>query len=217
MLDYRCDIILGYSSTLDLHGFDQQVGDLMTGSGGRIRSTEAATILAYYDVADGKTWGVNAGVDGAVTFKKSGPQTLTINGGSTTTGALIAQNGPLVMGTTGCWQGTDVRIGATNSNRHASLRLTRSNGFTDPRNTILTMTTSTASTFYTAGDTAREPELKLDEGVNAVFKDVIPNGHRLAPGTWGGMSSSAQHKDATHFSGSGMITVIGSGAMIIFR
>ncbi len=50
-----------------------------------------------------------------------------------------------------------------------------------------------------------------------MFKDVILNGHRLAPGTWGGTSSSAQHKDATHFSGSGMITVIGSGAMIIFR
>ena len=218
VLDYRCDIILGYSSTLDLHGFDQQVGDLMTGGGGRIRSDEPATILAYYDVAGGKTWGDNAGLDGAVTFKKSGPQTLTINGGNTTTGALIAQNGPLVMGTTGSWQGTDVRIGATNSNRHASLRLTRSNGFTNPRNTILTMTTSTtASTFYTDCGSSREPELKLDAGVNAVFKDVILNGHRLAPGTWGGTSSSAQHKDATHFSGSGMITVIGSGAMIIFR
>ena len=54
-------------------------------------------------------------------------------------------------------------------------------------------------------------------GVNAVFKDVILNGRHLATGTWGGPDSSAQHKDGEHFSGSGMITVIGSGMMIIFR
>ena len=218
VLNHQSDIILGYGSTLDLHGTEQQVGDLQTGSAGHIRSDEPATLLAYYDSGNGITWGVNAGIDGAVTFRKSGPKSLTINGTNTTTGALIAFAGPLVMGTTACWQGTNVCIGLDSSNRHPSMRLTRSNTFANPTKTVLTMTTTTESLgFYTECGTSREPELILDAGVNAVFKDVILNGRHLAVGTWGGLDSSAQHKDGEHFSGSGMITVIGSGMMIIFR
>ena len=218
VLNWQCDVSLGWGSFMDLHGFDQEVGDLKTGGLGRIRSAEPATLLAAYDGNSSVTWGAGAGVDGAVSFKKSGPTSLTINGTNTTTGALIAQNGPLVIGETGCWQGTNVLVGATNSNRHASLQLKRSNSFADPRHTMLTMTASTrTSGFNTDCGESREPELKLDAGVNAVFKDVILNGHRLAPGTWGGTSSSAQHKDATHFSGSGMITVTGGGFFLIVR
>jgi hypothetical protein len=204
---------------MDLHGFDQEVGDLKTGSEGRIRSAEPATLIAAYDGNSSVTWGAGAGIDGAVSFTKSGPTSLTINGTNTTTGALIAKNGPLVIGETGCWQSTDVRIGATNSNRHASLQLKRSNSFADPRHTMLTMTASTrTSGFYTDCGESREPELKLDAGVNAVFKGVILNGRCLAPGTWGGSESSAEHKDATHFSGSGMITVLtGRGFFLIVR
>ena len=218
VLSTDCDVSLSYSGRMDIHGFDQQFGDLTTGSGGRIRSDEPAEIYAYYDIDGGKTWGVNAGLDGAVTFRKGGRQPLTINGTNTTTGALIAQNGPLVIGETGFWQSADVCIGATNSNRHAILQLKRSNSFADPRHTMLTMTASTASTFYTDCGESREPELKLDAGVNAVFKRVILNGRCLAPGTWGGSESSAEHKDATHFSGSGMITVLtGGGFFLIVR
>ena len=219
VLNYQCDIILGYGSTMDLHGFDQQVGDLQTGTWGRIRSDEPATLLAYYDDGnDGKTWGVSAGIDGAVTFRKSGPKPLFINGTNTTTGALVAFAGPLVLGETACWQGTNVCIGLETSTRHPSLRLTRSNSFANPTKTVLTMTTTTGPLgFFTDAGESRAPELILDAGVNAVFKDVILDGRHLAPGTWGGPDSSAQYKDATHFSGSGMITVIGSGIMIIFR
>ena len=217
VLNYQCDIILGYGSTLDLHGFDQQVGDLQTGSAGRIRSDEPATLLAYYNDGDGKTWGANCGVDGAVTFRKSGPKPLTINGTNTTTGALVAFAGQLVMGATACWQGTDVCVGLETSNRHPSLRLTRSDSFPNARHTVLTMTATTSSSFFTDCGDSREPELILDAGVNAVFKDVILNGRRLASGTWGGPDSPAQNKDGTHFSGTGMITVIGSGTMVIFR
>ena len=100
VLNYQCDIVLGYGSTMDLHGFDQQVGDLTAGVAGRVRSDEPATILAYYDNA--LTWGANAGIDGAVTFRKSGPKQLTLNGTNTTSGALVAFAGPLVIGSTGC-------------------------------------------------------------------------------------------------------------------
>ena len=218
VLNHQCDIILGYSSTMDLHGFDQQVGDLQTGSGGRIRSDEPATLLAFYDDGNGKTWGVNAGIDGAVTFRKSGPKSLTITGTNTTTGALVAFAGPLVLGETACWQGTNVCIGLETSTRHPSLRLTSSNSFSNPTKTVLTMTTTTGSLgFFTECGESREPELVLDAGVNAVFKDVILNGRHLANGTWGGPDSSAHNKDGEHFSGSGMITVIGGGMMIIFR
>ena len=218
VLDYRCDIILGYGSTMDIHGFEQQVGDLQLGGSGHLQSETPATLLAYYDIKDGVTWGVNSGIAGAVTFRKSGPKQLTINGTNTTTGALVAFAGPLVIGETGCWQGTNVCIGLETSNRHPSLRLTRSNSFANPTKTVLTMTTTTGPLgFFTDAGESRAPELILDAGVNAVFKDVILDGRHLAPGTWGGPDSSAQYKDATHFSGSGMITVIGSGIMIIFR
>ena len=215
VLNFQCDIILGYGSTMDLHGFDQQVGDLQTGSAGHLRSDAPATILAYYE--GDITWGANSGVDGAVTFKKSGPKSLTINGTNTTTGALVACNGPTIIGSTGSWQGTNVCVGLESSNRHPSLRLTRSNSFPNARHTVLTMTTTTSSSFFTDCGASREPELILDAGVNAVFKDVILNGRHLAPGTWGGPDSPAQNKDGTHFSGSGVITVIGGGMMIIFR
>ena len=80
------------------------------------------------------------------------------------------------------------------------------------------MTTTTGSLgFFTECGESREPELVLDAGVNAVFKDVILNGRHLANGTWGGPDSSAHNKDGEHFSGTGMITVLGSGMMIIFR
>ena len=218
VLDYRCDIILGYGSTMDIHGFEQQVGDLQLGGSGHLQSETPATLLAYYDIKDGVTWGVNSGIAGAVTFRKSGPKQLTINGTNTTTGALVAFAGPLVIGETGCWQGTNVCIGLETSNRHPSLRLTRSNSFANPTKTVLTMTTTTGPLgFFTDAGESRAPELILDAGVNAVFKDVILDGRHLAPGTWGGPDSSAQYKDATHFSGSGMITVIGSGTMILFR
>ena len=123
-----------------------------------------------------------------------------------------------MLGETACWQGTNVCIGLEMSNRHPSLRLTRSNSFANPTKTVLTMTTTTGSLgFFTDCGTSREPELILDAGVNAVFKDVILNGRHLAPGTWGGPDSPAQNKDGTHFSGSGVITVIGGGMMVIFR
>ena len=123
-----------------------------------------------------------------------------------------------MIGETGCWQGTNVCIGLETSNRHPSLRLTRSNSFANPTKTVLTMTTTTGPLgFFTDAGESHAPELILDAGVNAVFKDVILDGRHLASGTWGGADSSAENKDATHFSGSGMITVIGSGAMIIFR
>ena len=80
------------------------------------------------------------------------------------------------------------------------------------------MTTTTGSLgFNTDAGESRAPELILDAGVNAVFKDVILDGRHLASGTWGGPDSSAQNKDGTHFSGSGVITVLGSGMMVIFR
>ena len=216
-MTYWSDIICGYYGQIDLHGFDQKFGDVSLGGGGKIRSATPATLFSAFDGADVVTWGTSSAVEGAVSLIKSGRTRLQIGGRNTTSGFLRAQNGPVEITSTGVWHGKDVQIGAEESNRHPWLILRHSDCFADPRHTILTMTASTASTFYTDCGSSREPELWLDAGVNAVFKEVIINGRHLAPGTWGGTSSSAQHKDATHFSGSGMITVIGSGAMIIFR
>jgi hypothetical protein len=142
---------------------------------------------------------------------------LTINGTNTTTGALIALNGPLSIGESGSWQGTNVCIGAESSNRHPSLRLSHSKCFANGRKTVLTMTTSTAEYFNTDCGASRTPELILDEGVNVCFREVLIDGCRLAAGTWGGPNSPAKNKDSNHFSGTGMITVMGSGFVLVIK
>ena len=212
VLNISSDIILAHGSVMDLHGFDQTIGDLKTGSSGHVQSDAPATLFAYFDDNSGTTWGVDSGVENEVSFTKSGPSTLTINGTNTTMGTLAARNGPLVIGATGVWYGTNVVIGVETSNRHPSLRLTHNACFADPKHTVLSMTTSTGAMQSDLPNP--EPELVLDEGVCHVFAEVWINGRRLASGTWGGSESSAQHKDSVHFSGRGVIHVRGGGFVI---
>ena len=150
-----------------------------------------------------------------MTFTKSGARPVTIAGRNTSTGVLNARNGPLVIAPGGQWCGTEATIGATESNRHPSLRLMHDACFADPAHTALEMTTSTGT--MQSDMPNPDPELIIDEGVCHTFKTITLNGRLLASGTWGGPESPAQHKDATHFSGKGMVYVAGKGMAIIFR
>ena len=215
-MTYWADVTLGGSSVLDLHGLDQKFGDLvLAGESSRVTSDGPASILAYCD--DAWIAATNKGVfAGAVSFTKSGARQIVLASENTSTGALGVQNGPLVVAPGGKWTGTTVTIGAETTNRHPSLRLMHNACFADPRHTTLAMTTSTSN--MNAEMPNPEPELILDEGVRHVFKDITLNGAALASGTWGGSQSPAEHKDDMHFSGKGVVEVIGTrGLMIIIR
>ena len=215
---YSCDIKLGASAVMNIHGNSQDMGDLyLAGANCCLTSDAPATVFAFYDgIRDTKETVTNNGaIAGCVSFTKSGPKPVTIAGTNTTTGYLNAQNGPLEIAPGGQWRGTDVRIGKEETNRHPSLRLMHDACFADPTHTTLAMTTSTGAMQTDMPN--REPELILDEGVCHTFKSITLNGRNLANGTWGGPESPAQHKDATHFSGKGMVYVIGKGVTIIFR
>ena len=214
---YGCDIALGASAVMNIHGNDQDMGDLyLAGVNSCLTSDVPATVFAFYNgVRDTNETVTNYGaIAGCVSFTKSGPKPVTIAGTNTTTGFLNAQNGPLVIAPGGQWRGTDVRIGRVDTNRHPSLRLMHDASFADPKHTTITMTTSTGT--MQADMPNPEPELILDEGVCHTFKSITLNGRSLGAGTWGGPESSAQHKDS-HFSGKGMVFVIGKGMAIIVR
>ena len=215
---YGCDIVLGASAVMDVHGNDQTIGDLsLTGENSRLTSDAPATVFAFYGgLRDGKGTVTNRGdIAGCVSFIKSGYHLLTFASTNTSTGVLTAQNGPLVIAPGGQWRGTEVVVGKEETNRHPSLRLMHDACFADPAHTTLAMTTSTGAMQPDMPN--REPELIIDEGVCHTFKSITLNGRSLGTGTWGGPESSAQHKDATHFSGKGMVYVIGKGVTIIFR
>ncbi len=214
-MTYWADVTLGGSSVLDLHGLDQKFGDLvLAGESSRVTSDGPATILAYCD--DAWIAATNKGVfAGAVSFTKSGARQIVLASENTSAGALGVQNGPLVIAPGGKWTGTTVTIGAETTNRHPSLRLMHNACFADPRHTTLAMTTSTSDMTEMPNP---EPELVLDEGVHHLFREITLNGKPLASGTWGSSQSSATHKDDTHFSGKGVVEVIGTrGLMVIIR
>ena len=215
-MTYWADVTLEGSSVLDLHGFDQKFGDLvLAGESSRVTSEMPANILAYCD--DALIAATNKGVfAGAVSFTKSGARRIVLASENTSTGTLGVQNGPLVIAPGGKWAGRTATIGAETTNRHPSLRLMHNACFADPRHTTLAMTTSTSN--MNAEMPNPEPELVLDEGVRHLFREITLNGKPLASGTWGSSQSSATHKDDTHFSGKGVVEVIGTrGLCIVIR
>ena len=215
VLDYWGDVSLAKETVFDLHGTAQNMGDLsMANAADQVTSEMPADLFCFYDAVSQQN--LKGTFTGAVTFRKSGKCTASLQGASTSTGALVAQNGKLILGAGGSWTGTDIRIGREDSNRKPTLRLTHNDVFADARHTVITMITSKAETFYTdCGE--RPPVLELDEGVEQVVKDIYIDGRRLASGTWGSSQSAATHKDDVHFAGTGVAYVIGSGMMIIFK
>ena len=215
-MTYWADVTLEGSSVLDLHGFDQKFGDLvLAGESSRVTSEMPANILAYCD--DALIAATNKGVfAGAVSFTKSGARQIVLASENISTGTLGVQNGPLVIAPGGKWTGKTATIGAETTNRHPSLRLMHNACFADPAHTTLAMTTSTSN--MNAEMPNPEPELILDEGVRHVFREITLNGKPLASGTWGSSQSSATHKDGSHFSGKGVVEVIGTrGLCIVIR
>ncbi|MDO5320373.1 MAG: hypothetical protein Q4G65_17235, partial [bacterium] len=212
--NYSSELNLTNSTTLNLHGFSQKCGPvLLTDRNSVITSDTPATLFAFHNTANTTYRGT---IQGQVTFEKSGGYFVMLTGKNTSTGALFVHNGPLEIYTTGSWKGTEVKVGAVDSNRDPKLKLYHGNCFDDPRHTVLTMTT----TRKTGGDffgTNPNPVLELTDGVEQVFKEIVIDGHSLAAGTWGSSQSNAQHKDDVHFAGTGVANVIGKGMMILFR
>ena len=206
---------LGRETTFDLHGHPQNFGELLRFDAGcHITSTDGPAECFVFQNDSNKDQTFSGTFEGELCLSKSGGRTATIAAANTSTGFLNAQNGALVIATNGCWAGTDIRIGKETTNRKPSLRLRHNNCFAHPRETTITMTTSTSQNIYTSDII---PLLNLDEGVNIRVADVVLDGRSLKGGSWGSSQSPAQHKDDLHFAGMGMIRVPGEGSMLIFR
>ena len=93
----------------------------------------------------------------------------------------MAQNGVLSIEEGGSWAATDIRVGESSSNRKPTLRLAHNGAFANPRETVITLTTSTAADFQTdLGD--RSPVLELGAGVALRVRRILLDGRALPGG-----------------------------------
>lgn len=212
--NYDSWLKLAGSTKVDLHGHPQNFGDVeILGGGCRVTSGEPADFFAFNNTIETTFYGV---FEGQVNLVKSGGKRVELASRSTSTGFLRVQNGPFTILSNACWSGTSVYVGAEATNRKPSLRLRHSDCFADPRNTTLTLTTTSAAFFKDYAPDAN-PVISLDEGVRQIFGEVWLDGRRLAGGTWGSSESPASHKDDVHFSGKGVIFARGEGSVIVVR
>lgn len=218
-LSYWSDLTLNRGTTVDLHGTCQDVGDLaMAHADDCVTSAAPAEIFAYYDNGSSMdaAGSLRGRFTGAVTFRKSGRRPASLFGANTSTGTLVAQNGVLSIEEGGSWAATDIRVGESSSNRKPTLRLAHNGAFANPRETVITLTTSTAADFQTdLGD--RSPVLELGAGVALRVRRILLDGRALPGGWWGGADSGADHRDAAHFAGAGRIYVPGEGSVLLLR
>lgn len=216
-LSYWSDLLLDRGTTVDLHGTCQDVGDLsMAHVDDCVTSDAPAEIYAYYDSGLDTAGSLRGRFTGAVTFRKSGRRAASLFGANTSTGALVAQNGVLSIEAGGSWAATDIRVGDPASNRKPTLRLAHNGVFANPRETVVTLTTSTAADFQTdLGD--RSPVLELEAGVALRVRRILLDGRALPGGWWGGADADAEHRDAAHFAGAGRIYVPGEGSVLLLR
>lgn len=199
--DYATSVVLDKSTTFNLHGCDQDLGNLRIEDAGSCVTSDAPARL--YAVQRDYAAVFRGPFQGAVDFAKSGGYTVTLACTNTSRGTLTVVNGPLEIASEGCWSGTNVVVGVTTlSSISPVLLLKGSRCFADPKNTVITMTTSQGGL---------KPRIHLDAGVDQTIAWLWLDGARLGTGTWGSTSSAATHKDDAHFAGTGVLTVRGAG------
>ncbi len=193
----------GPSCTLNLNGFDQIVANLS-----RAEATPGTIVItsptpATLTVNQSGNYGYDGQFAGAVTLVKNGPGTLTITNASTSTyGSFIVSNGTLVVGGPAGTLGnnsTNLVVGGTGT-------LTLQNS----------QTLANTATLSIADGGAK---VSLATGVNEAVGYLFLGGVQKRVGTYGSTSSTAAFKDDTHFSGTGILTVLHdkSGTMINVR
>jgi len=187
------------SCTLDLNGFSQTVGEL-----GRAEPTPGtiaitSSVPATLTVNQSTVSGYDGMINGYVSLLKLGTGTLTVtNAFTSTAGSFVVSNGTLVVGSNGTLgnNSTNIVVGGT-----GTLTLQNSNTLSD--NATLSIGNGGA-------------KVSLATGVNEAVRYLFLGNSQKRAGTYGSSSSAAAVKDDTHFSGTGILTVLHdkSGTMI---
>lgn len=128
--------------------------------------------------------------------------TLT-NAYHTTSGAFAVSNGTLSVANFGSLgpNSTNIVIGGT-----GTLDLSSANPSMIADAASVTMPAPGVST----------AKINLAAGVNEAVGWLFHGGKMMRAGTYGASGSAATHKDSTHFSGSGMLTVLHDNAGTLF-
>ena len=181
----------GPSCTLDLNGFNQTVAALVRAepTPGTIAITSATP--ATLTVNQSAATGYDGMFSGNVSLLKLGTGTLTITNASTSTaGSFVVSNGTLVVGSSGTLgnNSTNIVVGGT-----GTLTLQNSNTLSD--NATLSIGNGGA-------------KVSLAAGVNEAVRYLFLGTSQKRAGTYGSTSSAATLKDDTHFSGTGILTVL---------
>lgn len=192
------------SSMIDLNGNDQTVGTLRTGWAGpevRMLYSVAPATLTVNQSGNSE---YNASITGAVSLVKLGAGNLTISGTNSTSGRFTVNGGTLTLSASGTFgdNATNIVVGGT-----GTLALETSSGISD--NAVVSMPAAGV-------DTAK---ISLAAGVNETVGWLLYGEKVQRVGTYGSTASSAQHKDDTRFSGTGVLTVRrdDSGTVIMLK
>jgi len=192
------------SATLNLNGNDQTTSKLFVDT--TVPGTRTITSVAPAVLTVNQGLGTNTLFDGkfigAVSLLKLGAGTLTLTNAATSTmGGFVVSNGTLVVGSDGTFgpNSTNIVVGGTGT-------LTLSNSVSIANSATVKMPAPGTST----------AKISLSAGVNESVGWLFYGNEMQRVGTYGSTSSGANHKDDTHFSGTGVLRVLhdNSGTMI---
>ena len=181
-------------SVNDLNGNDQTVGTLMTGESGAKMRVIYSVAPATLTVNQSANTLFNGSITGAVNIVKLGTGSLTLtNKFITTSGSFTVSNGTLTVANQGTFgpNSTNIVVGGTGV-------LTLSNSVAIADSAVVTMPAAGVST----------AKISLAPGVNESVSWLFYGEKMQRAGTYGANGSPATHKDDTHFSGAGVLTVL---------
>lgn len=192
------------SSVLNFNGNDQSVGLLKADYNNSSTRVTYSVMPMTLTVNQNSDTIYNAMITGAVSMVKLGTGKLTLtNAYHTTSGAFAVSNGTLSVANFGSLgpNSTNIVVGGT-----GTLDLSGANP---------SMIADAASVTMPAAGIATA-KINLAAGVNEAVGWLFYGGKMMRAGTYGASNSTAIHKDSTHFSGSGMLTVLHDNAGTLF-
>ena len=219
-VDRATELALGPRVTIDLNGYDQAIGNLLTVNGGTITSESPATMTLFdsQDLAsfDGGSTGrvFKAAFTGAANFRKEGSNPYWIMSENSSTGSVGVAAGTLTF-TSG--SGGDVIL---------------SDGVTYPRsigswpNASEVFASGTGRLVVEhAGAFGRKTDVRISDsatieladGVSMSCKRLMFGDEEQSAGTWGAVGNPNVSHTSPRFSGNGVLKVRGGGFVLSFK